>query len=294
MRAMAAPAAVRTVRPDLFTATGGRTMTAVTYDTYGGSAAENYERYFVPAIGAQFARDLVDRAAPRPGERVLDVACGTGIVARLAAAEVGPTGSVAGLDVNPGMLGVAATVVPAGLGIAWHEASAEAMPLPDDAFDVVLCQMGLQFVDDQPAALREMRRVLAPGGRLVLNVPGPTPAPFAIMAEELATRVAPELAGFVHAVFSLHDGEALRRLLDDAGFGGIVVDRPVRALRLPPPADFLWQYVHSTPMADLIGVQDEATHAALQDAVVARWEPFVADGRLQVEVGLSTAIARNG
>ena len=107
MRAMAARAAVRSVRPDLFTATGGRTMTAVTYDTYGGSAAENYERYFVPAIGAQFARDLVDRAAPRPGEHVLDLACGTGIVARLAAAEIGRTGSVAGLDVNPGRLPLA-------------------------------------------------------------------------------------------------------------------------------------------------------------------------------------------
>ena len=267
-------------------------MATVTYDTYGGNAAQNYERYFVPAIGARFARDLVDRAALRPGERVLDVACGTGIVTRLAAAEVGPTGSVAGLDVNPGMLGVAASVVPADLGITWHEASAEAMPLPDDTFDVVLCQMGLQFVADQPAALQEMRRVLAPRGRLVLNVPGPTPAPFIVMAEELAAQVAPELAGFVHAVFSLHDPEVLRGLLDDAGFDDIVVDRPVRTLHLPPPTDFLWQYVHSTPMADALGAKDQATHAALQDAIVARWEPFVADGGLRVEVGLSTAIAR--
>ncbi len=268
-------------------------MAAVTYETYGGNAAENYERFFVPAIGARFARDLVDRAAPRPGEGVLDVACGTGIVARLAAAEVGPTGSVAGLDVNPGMLGVAASVVPEGLGITWHEASAEAMPVPDDTFDVVLCQMGLQFVDDQPAALREMRRVLAPGGRLLLNVPGPTPPPFAIMAEELAARVAPELAGFVHAVFSLHDPETLRGLLDDAGYDDIVVDRLVKTLHLPSPADFFWQYVHSTPMADPMGAQDPATHAALQDAIVARWEPFAADGGLTVEVGLCTTIARN-
>ena len=91
---------------------------------FGGNAPENYERFFVPAIGAPVAADLIDIAALRPGERVLDVACGTGVVARLAAERVGTTGTVAGLDINPGMLVVARSVAPSGVAIEWHEASA--------------------------------------------------------------------------------------------------------------------------------------------------------------------------
>ena len=83
------------------------------YEAYGGSAPENYERYFIPAIGAPLATDLIDTAALRPSERVLDVACGTGVVARLAAERVGATGTVAGIDINPGMLAVA-------LSHAWY------------------------------------------------------------------------------------------------------------------------------------------------------------------------------
>jgi ubiquinone/menaquinone biosynthesis C-methylase UbiE len=134
-------------------------------ETYGGSATENYERFFVPAIGGPFAADLIAQAAVKPGERVLDVACGTGALTRLAAEHVGPQGSVAGLDVNPGMLAVARSLpAPADPRISWYEAPAESMPLPDDAFDVVLCQLGLQFMDDKPAAVREMHRVTAAGG----------------------------------------------------------------------------------------------------------------------------------
>lgn len=111
---------------------------------FGGSAPENYERYFVPVIPAPLAAELLDAVAPRPGERVLDVACGTGIVARLAAERVGPTGKVTGIDLTPGMLEVAKNATPPGRAIDWHEASAEAMPLPDEAFDVVVCQVDLR------------------------------------------------------------------------------------------------------------------------------------------------------
>lgn len=265
----------------------------VSYQTFSDNAAENYERYFVPAIGEPVARDLVDRAALRAGERVLDVACGTGIVARLAAEQVGATGTVAGLDVNPAMLAVARSVTPDETTVDWHEASAEAMPLPDGVFDVVLCQMGLQFVPDKAAALREMRRVLAPGGRLVLNVPGPTPPPLGVMAEVLATHVAPEVATFVHAVFSLHDPDELQGLLDSAGFADVVVDHPTKALRLPPPRDFLWQYIHSTPIAGALAQTDDATRAALEADVVDGCRPYVDGDALLAEVGMLTAIARN-
>jgi ubiquinone/menaquinone biosynthesis C-methylase UbiE len=266
--------------------------TNVSHTTYGGSPPENYERYFVPAIGEPVARDLIDRAALRAGERVLDVACGTGIVTCLAAEQVRETGTVAGLDLNPGMLAVARSVTPPETSIDWHEASAEDMPLPDDVFDVVLCQMGLQFMADKPAALSEMRRVLAPGGRIILNAPGPTPPPMAVMAEALATHVRPEVAGFVHAVFSLHDPEKLRGLLDGAGFTDVVVDRHLKTLRLPPPQDFLWQYIFSTPMAEAVAQIGEEARAALEQRMVAGCEPFVDDGALVTEVPMLTAIAR--
>src|SRR5215213_6034773 len=137
----------------------------------GGSAAERYERDLVPAIFAAWAPILVDAANVRPDEHLLDVACGTGAVTRIAAERVGDGGRVVGLDVNGAMLGVARTsAVPAGASIEWCEASALEMPLPDAAFDVVLCQQGLQQFPDRPAALAEMRRVLRPGGRLAAAV----------------------------------------------------------------------------------------------------------------------------
>ena len=105
---------------------------------YGGSAPENYERYFVPAIGAPLADDLIKVAALRENERVLDVACGTGLMARLASQSVGASGVVAGLDVNPGMLAVARRTTPPGMTIEWHVASAETMPFPDASFNAVL------------------------------------------------------------------------------------------------------------------------------------------------------------
>jgi ubiquinone/menaquinone biosynthesis C-methylase UbiE len=257
---------------------------------YSGSAPENYERYFVPAIGGPLAVDLVDQAAPRPGERVLDVACGTGIVARLAAERVGPTGGVAGLDVNPGMLAVARAATPPGLSITWHEASAEAMPLADDAFDLVLCQVGLQFMRDKPGALREMRRVLAPGGRLCLNLPGPTPRLFAIMDEELTRHISPATGQFVQAVFSLHDTDELRRLITDAGFHDVTVDAYIKTLRLPPPEKFLWEYVYSTPLGAMVG-QAKDSLAALERDVVARWQAFAENGGLQSPVRMIIATA---
>jgi ubiquinone/menaquinone biosynthesis C-methylase UbiE len=259
---------------------------------YGGSAPENYERYFVPVIGEPLATDLIDRAALRPGERVLDVACGTGVVARLAAAHVGATGTVAGIDINPGMLAVARSAVPPGMAIEWYEASAEALPLPDESFDVVLCQMGLQFFPDRLAALREMRRVLAPGGRLVINVPGPTPRIFAILAEALARHVKTETAAFVHVVFSLHHAGEIRDLLSSAGFGAVDTQSNTRTLSLPAPEDFLWQYVHSTPLAGAVAQMDDKSRSALERDVVAGWQAFVEDGAFVLHLDVVVATGR--
>ena len=131
----------------------------------GGEAAELYERYLVPAVTAVWAADLVHRAALRTGERVLDGACGTGVVTRAATECVGEEGSVAGLDINPGMIAVARSLpAVAGASVEWHEGSVLALPFSNEAFDVVICQFGLQFFPDRPAALCEIRRVVASAG----------------------------------------------------------------------------------------------------------------------------------
>ena len=127
-----------------------------------GNVPENYERYLVPSIFGPWAKDLVEIAQLQPKERVLDIACGTGIVARTAALTLGSGGSVVGLDVSLPMLAAARSAAAAeGLSIDWQEGSAMKLPLADAACDVVLCQQGLQFFPDRPAALREMQLGLA-------------------------------------------------------------------------------------------------------------------------------------
>jgi ubiquinone/menaquinone biosynthesis C-methylase UbiE len=137
-----------------------------------GSAAELYQRYLVPGITSKWARDLVHRAQLGRSEEVLDIACGTGVVARVAAKEMA-SGHVTGLDLNPGMLAVARNVLSEGATVDWMEGSALDLPFPSARFDAVLCQLGLQFFPDQPKALREMRRVVRVSGLIALSVYSP-------------------------------------------------------------------------------------------------------------------------
>jgi ubiquinone/menaquinone biosynthesis C-methylase UbiE len=267
-------------------------MSQLAYDeTYSGGAAENYERFFVPAIGGPMAKDLIEAAALIPGERVLDVGCGTGVVTRTAAEKVRNTGAVAGLDVNPSMLAVARAATPQGVAIDWYEASAEAIPLPDDSFDVVLCQMSLQFMPGRLNALREMRRVLEPGGRLVLSVPGPTPPLFENFAAALAKHINPQAAPFVHAVFSLHDIDEIRQLASSAGFRQVNVSREMKALQLPSAENFMWEYIHSTPLVNAVAQGTDKQRLALEREVCERWQDFSSGAGLAIEVGMTTLIA---
>lgn len=263
------------------------------FSSYGGTAPENYEKYFVPAIGRPLAEDLVARASLTAGERVVDLACGTGIVARLAADQVGPSGTITGVDMNPGMVAVARSTAPAGVPISWHEANAASLPLEDASHDAVLCQLGLQFFPDKLAALQEAYRVLAPGGRFVVNVPGPEPELFAALAQAVARHVSDQAAGFVHVVFSLHEPEELGRLLAQAGFGSVDATSSTTTLRLPEPTAFLWQYIHATPLVSTIAALDDKQRAALEQDVVSRWQRHVAsDGGMHLDLPLSTAVGR--
>jgi ubiquinone/menaquinone biosynthesis C-methylase UbiE len=262
-----------------------------------GNAAEIYERALVPAVFSAWAPLVVDLADPRPGVRVLDAACGTGVIARLVARRVGPTGEVVGLDVNPGMLAVAATTStePATTArIRWQEASATKMPLPDAAFDIVYCQLGLQFFPDRPAALREMFRVLVPGGRLGLMVwrgidhsPG-----FLVLADALARRVSAEAAGIMRAPFGLAEAEELRRLIAAAGFGDITISSVPGTVRFPSVERFVQDYVAGSPLAAHVAKVSDEARAALIREVGDTLKPYVAGGTLTFPIEAHLASAK--
>ena len=258
-------------------------------ESYGANPAENYERFFTPAIGEPLAHALLERAAVQPKERVLDVACGTGVLLRLLAHRIGPHAGLAGLDPNPAMLAVARSVTPASDRIQWYEAPAEVMPLPLESFDVVLCQMGLQFMPDRSAALREMQRVLARNGRLLLSVPGPIPGIFDDLASALGQCVGPPAAGFVRQVFSLHDLAEVAGIVRDAGFTDVEVEAEDYDLELPPPQQFLWEYVHSTPLSVSVSQMDASARAELEREVLTAWADSAGDGTLRL--GLRMVIA---
>jgi ubiquinone/menaquinone biosynthesis C-methylase UbiE len=249
-----------------------------------GNAAEVYERYLVPAVFQPWAPRLLALVAPQPGERVLDVACGTGVVARLAAAQVGTTGTVRGLDVNPGMLAVARSLPsPEGATIEWHEGNATSLPFPDASFDVVCCQLGLQFFPDRPAALREMARVLVPGGRLALLVwraihhsPG-----FAVLADALEQHISAAAAALMRAPFAFGDTEdELRSLLTEAGFRMVVIRAEVGTVRFTSPEALVQYYIAGSPLAGHVSSAREEARAALIPTVQSALQPYVHDDRL--------------
>ena len=235
------------------------------WTAYGGNAAEIYERHMVPAIFGPWAGDLVALATPKPGERVLDVACGTGVVARLVAQRVGPSGTVVGFDLNPGMLTVARALPPPGAQIEWREGNVSAIPLPDATFDLVLCQQGLQFFPDRSAALREVRRVSAPRGRIALSVWRPmqhSPG-FASLAKALRHVIGPEAAAIMQGPFALGSADDLRRLITGAGFREVVLRPAAKTLRFPSPEEFVGRYVAATPLAAVVAKASAHARAAL-------------------------------
>jgi ubiquinone/menaquinone biosynthesis C-methylase UbiE len=205
--------------------------------------AEIYDRYLVPSLIAPLVPELLARAAPRHGERVLDVACGTGAAARGVAPLVGSPGTVVGLDVNLAMLAVAGgRSAPRGAAIEWREGSAEDLPFAAGVFDLVLCQQGLQYFSDRVAAVREMRRVLAPTGRVAVAVwRGVERFPFDAALNAIIERRlgAPVLT----TPYALGDPRDLRELLEEGGFREIVIDFFDFDARFPEPDRYVALFV---------------------------------------------------
>ena len=220
-------------------------MTLPAYANHVATFPELYEQYLVGPLFSPWVPDLLDRLQLAPGDRVLDIACGTGIVARLARERVGAGARVVAVDLSPQMLAVGRRVEP---GIDWREGSAVALPVPaGEAFDAIVCQQGLQFFPDRPAAAREMRRVAAPGGRVAISVwRSLDEAPFFRETHAIAER---HLGPIVDQRHAFGDAAGIERLLVEAGFRDVRVEPVRRTIRFGDPAPFL----HLNTMA-LVGM----------------------------------------
>jgi ubiquinone/menaquinone biosynthesis C-methylase UbiE len=224
------------------------------YQQESSSAAELFQLYIVPRITSLWGKDLVDRACVRVGENVLDVACGTGVVTRLAAQQSG-TGRVVGLDLNADMLRVARSIARTDdVLIEWSEGSALALPFEESVFNVVLCQLGLQFFPDKSLALREMARVFTFGGRLLLSVFTPierTPVAHAF-ANALDRHLGEGASTAKRAEHSFSDSGVLARLAVDAGLKNVVVVPVTQTIRFPSALDYVRLQLTATPQARLL------------------------------------------
>lgn len=259
------------------------------------SAAESYERYLVPLFFAPGAQYLIELAALRLGERVLDLACGTGIVARSAASKVSANGMVVGLDLNEGMLTVArkasSDISPL---IKWQRADARSIPFPDSTFDIVFCQQGLQFFPDRSATLREAHRVLGPNGRLALSAMRPIKhnSAYVLLAEALERYVGSDAGRMMCSVFLPLSTNELRDLLKSAGFQDVRILIGIGPVRYPSVKEFLRREMASSPLAGQIkSLSDDVFRMMVRD-LEAALEAYIDDDGIVFPAETYFAIAQ--
>lgn len=259
-------------------------------------SADAYERYLATAF-VPWAEDLIRFAAVKEGERVLDVACGTGIVARHVASRVGDAGTIVGLDVNEDMLRVA-RAASAGLRppIVWRQGDAHVLPFQAGDFDVVFCEQAVAFFSEPVAALGEMRRVLAPGGRAVVSACRPigySPA-YVAMAGALERHAGADAGMMMRSPFARWTVREFRQLFTDAGFGTVRVTIEVGALRYPSIAEFLRREAASSPLAQPIGALPDRARDELVDELAAALADRVDDRGVVCGIETYVALAQIG
>jgi ubiquinone/menaquinone biosynthesis C-methylase UbiE len=259
-------------------------------------AALDYHRVSVPFLLAPWLGDLFAAATPQAGDRVLDLACGTGLVAQHAAAFVGPRGRVVGADIDPLRLAVARRVQPVSSVLRWRQADAMALPFRRAAFDLAFCNQGLQFVADPGAALRELRRVLKRGGRVVAAVWNRIDSSpyYAAIGRGVGRSFGPDGRAAVDAAFALGESGALARLMSQAGLREVVSRTVHKALALPEPERFLPAQLAAGAVAERYAAASPAARAALVADILVELGPHrAASGALiaPFEVHLVSALA---
>jgi ubiquinone/menaquinone biosynthesis C-methylase UbiE len=267
-------------------------MTLPDYAMRQPTFPEMYEQWLVQPLFRPWAEIVVDRLNLAAGHRVLDLACGTGIVARLAKERLGDNGHVVGVDVSPQMLAVASAVAP---DIDWREGNASALPLGDgERFDAVACQQGLQFFPDKPAAACEMRRALAPGGRVaVATWRSLDDAPIFQELKEVAERFVGPITDQRH---SFGDADALAGLLMNAGLSDVRVEPMTRTIRFDDGPRFVrLNAMALVGMSQAARVMTDAERARVVDAIVVESAPVTpryAEGTaLAFDIGANVATA---
>jgi SAM-dependent methyltransferase len=244
-------------------------------------AAEAYESRFVPALFGEWAPHLVDAAGVRPGHTVLDVACGTGVVARETADRLRGRGTVVGVDLNDAMLTVARRLRP---DIDWRHGDASALPFEDASFDVVLCQAALMFFPDRAEAVREMARVAVGGGVVALQVwagldAQPAYGPF---VEVAARHAGPEAIDLLSAYWALGDLDALCALLESAGLEVSTKTTRTGTARFASIDELVRIEVEGTPLIERI--DDDIYERILDGSRVALARFRTAEGEAEVPI----------
>ncbi|WP_290653102.1 methyltransferase domain-containing protein [Aquisalimonas sp.] len=252
--------------------------------------AEIYDQLFVPTLFGRFPHLVLDAAGVGRDQAVLDVGCGTGAAAEAALERTGRGGRVAGVDPNEEMLGVARNK---GVPIEWYAGSAEGLPLPDGTFDAVISQFALMFFDDPPHALREMVRVLRPGGRLAVSIPDAidhSPG-FSVLAELLHRRFGPDVAEGFRQPFRGGDPDWLRQVCDEAGLTEARIERRDESARFASASEFV--QAEGACLWTLGGVLDDAQLQRLAADAEESLAPFrAADGTVTVVLPCLVVTAR--
>ncbi|MCB0082928.1 MAG: methyltransferase domain-containing protein [Caldilineaceae bacterium] len=254
-----------------------------------------YERYLVPTLFTPWAQDLLATANLRPGERVLDVACGTGSVTRLIGPQIGPQGQLTALDLNAEMLKAAHTYVkPTAPPIRWLHADLVEMPVDDADFDVVLCQQSFQFFPDKLGALQEMQRVLKSSGRLAFNISRDLAHnPYIrALADGLEHHIGANGGESMRAPCSFGDAELLRALLRRAGFSAINIGISILTIRHPNPNEFIYGQLAATPVADQVAALGKIQQATLVAEILTSLRDYTDDNGLAVPYETHVVLAR--
>jgi SAM-dependent methyltransferase len=254
-------------------------------------AAEVYESCFVPAIFGAWAGPVADAAGIRAGDTVLDVGCGTGVLAREAHRWVGQDGQVVGLDLNEGMLAVAARAEP---NVEWRRGDAASLPFEDASLDVVVSQFALMYFPDRVASLREMWRTLAPGGRLAVASWAPIDHArgYQILVEIAVRQCGREAAEVLAAPFVLGDRAELAKLFVDSGISGAEVRVHEGSIRFPSVQEFIRIEVKGSPLAEMLS--DDVMQSLAAESEDALVEFVVASGEIVMPMDAHIVTASKG
>ena len=261
---------------------------------FTGKIPENYDRYLAPLFFEPYADDLVGRLAVHDGVRILEVACGTGIVTRRLVARLAGRGTIIATDLNEAMFAHARTRLPGRGDATYRHADGTSLPFESRSFDVVVCQFGVMFFADKAAGAREAFRVLKPGGLYLFNVwDALEQNPVARLTHETIASYFPEDPPKFYTVpFSYHDVHAIEALLRDAGFEAVRCERVAKEGKSASAAEAAIGLIQGNPVfAEIIQRRPEAL-AEIEAAVATRLAHELGDQPLRAPLRAIVVTAR--